>query len=166
MRDLEKIKMGFVLNKMKEVAMTAEKRKNLVTIVYEKELGSLIRDFLNGDTYDVASAADGMDAFHKLAKEYFDLIITDVQMPGLGGVNLLPRLRRIQPWARLIVIPTKRMKRRDREIMESAADICLEKPFRIEQLKEIIQRMFSATDGQAIPSKKEWESGRLSLEVG
>ena len=102
----------------------------------------------------------------KLAKEYFDLIITDVQMPGLGGVNLLPRLRRIQPWARVIVIPTKRMKRRDRQIMESAADICLEKPFRIEQLKEIIQRMFASTDGQAIPNKKEWESGRLSLEVG
>ena len=146
--------------------MAAEERRNFVTIVYEKELESLLRDFLNGDTYDVVSAADGMDAFHKLAKKYFDLIITDVQMPGLDGVNLLPRLRRIQPWARVIVIPTKRMTRRDRQIVESAADICLEKPFRIEQLKEIIQRMFVPTDGQAISSKKEWESGRLSLEVG
>ena len=87
-------------------------------------------------------------------------------MPGLGGVNLLPRLRRIQPRARVIVIPTRRMNRRDRQIMESKADICLENPFRIEQLREIIQRMFAATDGQAIPTKKEWESGRLSLEVG
>lgn len=146
--------------------MTAEKRKKLVTIVYEKELESTIRDFLNGDAYDVASAVDGMDAFHKLAKEYFDVIITDARMPGLGGVSLLPRLRRIQPWARLIVIPTRRMKRKDWKIMESTADICLEKPFRIEQLKEIIQRMLAPADGQKTLGKKEWESAHLSLEVG
>jgi len=30
------------------------------------------------------SAKDGLDAFHKLAKNYYDMIITDIQMPGLG----------------------------------------------------------------------------------
>ena len=146
--------------------MNAEKRRKLVTIIYEEELRSLIRGFLDGDTYDVASAADGLDAFHKLAKEYFDLIITDARMPGLDGVNLLPRLRRIQPWARVIVIPTKRMKRGERQIIESAADVCLEKPFQVERLKRIIQKMFTTAEDEVFQGKKEWESGRLSLEVG
>ena len=146
--------------------MNAEKKRNLVTIVFDEELRSLLQDFMNGDEYGVESAKDGLDAFHKLAKKYFDLIITDFQMPGLGGVNLLPRLKMIHPWARVIVIPTKRMTRNERQIVESTADVCLEKPFQLDQLKKIVQRIFASIEKGVNSSEEEWKSGRLSLEVG
>ena len=63
--------------------MNAEKKRNLITIVLDEELRSLLQDFMSGDEYGLESARDGLDAFHKLAKKYFDLIITDFQMPGL-----------------------------------------------------------------------------------
>jgi len=146
--------------------MNAEKKRNLITIVFDGKLRSLLRDFMSGDEYGVESAQDGLDAFHKLAKKYFDLIITDFQMPGLGGVNLLPRLRMIQPWARVIVIPTKKIKRRERQIVESAADACLEKPFELNQLKKIIQGMFPPPEDKVISTEEGWKRGPLSWQLG
>jgi DNA-binding response OmpR family regulator len=150
----------------KEVAMDAEKKRKFITIVYDPGLRSLLQDFFDDDQYEVESASDGLEAFHKLAKKYFDLIITDCQMPGLGGVDLLPRLKRIHPWARVIVLPAKRMKRQEKKIMESAADVYLVKPFQLNDLKMIIQRMFHAPDDKPLPTEEGWKSGRLSMEVG
>ena len=146
--------------------MNAEKKRNLITIVFDEELRSLLQDFISGDEYGVESAQDGLDAFHKLAKKYFDLIITDFQMPGLGGVNLLPRLRMIQPWARVIVIPTAKVKRGQRKIIESAADACLERPFEVGQLRTTIQKMFVGVEDKAVPTEEGLKPGSLSLEVG
>ena len=146
--------------------MNDEKKRKLVTIVFDEKLRSLLQDFMNGDEYGVESAKDGLDAFHKLAKKYFDLIITDFQMPGLGGVKLLPRLKQIQPWARVIVIPTRKIKRRERQIVESAADACLERPFQLNQLRMIIQGMFPPPQGTVISPGEDWKRGQLSWQLG
>ena len=70
--------------------MNAEKKRKIVTLVYDQELQSLLKDFIPGREYELESAHDGLDGFHKLAKTYFDLIITDFRMPGLGGVKSSP----------------------------------------------------------------------------
>jgi CheY-like chemotaxis protein len=145
--------------------MNAEKKRKIVSLVYDQELQSLLKDFIPGREYELESAHDGLDGFHKLAKTYFDLIITDFRMPGLGGVNLLPRLKRIQPWARVIVIPTASVSRNQRRIIGSAADICLEKPFQIEQVKMAIQKILSSGERKPIPTGETWDPGRLSLET-
>lgn len=145
--------------------MTADKKRKLVTIVFDEELRSVLQDFINGDEYGVESVRDGLEAFHKLAKIYFDLIITDAQMPGLGGINLLPRLKQIQPWARIIVIPTKKITRRERQIMVSAADACLEKPFQLNQLRTVIQGFFPPAMDKAVSTEEELERGHLSWQL-
>ena len=145
--------------------MNAEKKRKIVTLVYDQGLQSLLKDFLSGREYELESAHDGLDGFHKLAKTYFDLIITDFRMPGLGDVNLLPRLKRIQPWARVMVIPTARVNRNQRRMIESAADVCLEKPFQMEQVKMVIQKILSSGERKPLPAGDTWESARLSLET-
>jgi DNA-binding NtrC family response regulator len=146
--------------------MSTEKMRKVVTIVFDPGLRALLSDFMSSNSYGVESANDGLDAFHKLAKSYFDLIITDMQMPGFGGVALLPRLKRIQPWARVIVIPTKRIKRRERQIVESSADACLEKPFNLNQLKTVIQGILPMAEDARPSTDQRWNQGALSLQAG
>jgi len=122
--------------------MNIEKTHRGVTIVFDPELRTLLNDFMSSHEYGMESAKDGLDAFHKLAKNYYDMIITDMQMPGLGGVDLVPRLKRIQPWARVVVITTRKISRKERQIIESAADVCIEKPFEVRQLTNVIQGIF------------------------
>jgi CheY-like chemotaxis protein len=143
--------------------MKVENKRKIVTLIYDEELQSLLKDFISGSEYDLESAHDGLDGFHKLAKSYFDLIITDFRMPGLGGENLLPRLKLIQPWAKVIVIPTARVKREQRRVIESAADFCLEKPFQIEQLKTVIQKLLFPGEKKFPQALEALESRKLSL---
>jgi len=146
--------------------MNTEKKRKMVIIVYDPGLRAILSDFMSNQEYEVDSAKDGLDAFHKLAKNYYDLIITDMQMPGLGGVNQVPRLKRIQHWARVIVIPMRKIKRKERPILESAADVCIEKPFTVNQLKNIIQDMFPLAGEETVPTDKEWTRGTLSWQIG
>jgi two-component system, OmpR family, response regulator VanR len=145
--------------------MNTEKTRKVVTIIFDPGLRALLNDFMSSHTFGVESANDSLDAFHKLAKNYFDLIITDMQMPGFGGVALLPRLKRIQPWARVIVIPTRRIKRRERQIVESSADACIEKPFNLGQLKTVIQGIFPMAEDTGPSTDQHWNQGALSWQA-
>ncbi len=146
--------------------MSAQNKRRIITVVFDRALKSALEAGLTDGRYTVEHTADGLDAFHRLAKNYFDLVITDFRMPGLDGVYFLPRLKRIQPWARVIVVPTKRVLRREREILESSSDLCLEKPLQMSQLQKAIQKIFAAADQNVVPGKKDWKSGPLSWEVG
>lgn len=54
----------------------------------------LIRDALNqAGYYDVDEAENGREALDKFVDNHFDLVISDVMMPGMGGMELLNRLR-------------------------------------------------------------------------
>lgn len=59
-----------------------------------------LRSILAGEGYDVTEAVDGGEAFDAIMRETFDLLITDLQMPGMDGyallsaVSLLPKHRR------------------------------------------------------------------------
>jgi DNA-binding response OmpR family regulator len=139
--------------------MNTEKKRKLVTIVFDQELRGILNDFMSNHEYEVESAKDGLDAFHKLARNYYHLIITDVQMPGLGGVDQVPRLKRIQPWARIIAIPMRKITRKERAILESSADVCIEKPFALSQLKTVFHGMFPQFEGTNVLNRPRVEQG-------
>jgi two-component system, NtrC family, response regulator PilR len=145
--------------------LNIEKKRKLVTIVFDPELRNILNDFMSNPEYGMDSAKDGLDAFHKLAKNYYDLIITDMQMPGLGGIDQLPRLKRIQPWARIVVISMKKIRRNERQVLESTADVCIEKPFMLGQLKTAIQEMLLLAEGKIPPTDKEWNKRVLSWQI-
>ncbi|HXG46749.1 MAG TPA: adenylate/guanylate cyclase domain-containing protein, partial [Methylomirabilota bacterium] len=54
---------------------------------------SLIIDSLRGEGYYIAEAADGLEAFEQMAAKPFDVIILDLEMPGMGGFEVLERMK-------------------------------------------------------------------------
>lgn len=88
--------------------MEALKNHNHIVriLVFEddEEMMSLLKDFLEGERFETDSVSNGSDAFRKPVKELFDLIITDIRMPGLTGLDIIPELKKLQPEASIIVI--------------------------------------------------------------
>ena len=70
----------------------------------DEEMRSLLKDILEEEGYEADSVSNGSDAVQKLLNEPFDIIITDIWMPGLTGLDILPGIRRLQPKAYVIVI--------------------------------------------------------------
>jgi CheY-like chemotaxis protein/anti-sigma regulatory factor (Ser/Thr protein kinase) len=58
-------------------------------------LRELIREVLEEDGHAVTTAADGVEALEKLASQSFDLVLTDVGMPRMDGIELLAHIRKL-----------------------------------------------------------------------
>jgi len=60
----------------------------------DEELCEMLGEYLRGEGFDVAIAHDGEAALERLAREAFDLVVLDVMMPRLNGLDVLRELRR------------------------------------------------------------------------
>jgi len=105
------------------------RRKRVLVIDDSLTVRELERKLLAGRGYDVAVAVDGMDGWNVLRAEQFDLVITDVDMPRMDGIELVSRVRGD---ARLMQLPVMIVSYKDREQdrergMQAGADYYLAK---------------------------------------
>jgi len=131
------------------------RKKRILVIEDDREMRSLLQDFLEEEGYAVGCVDDGSEAFRKLAKESSDLIITDIRMPGLSGLDILPGLKKIQPGASVIVITAFGSEDIQQRVLDRGGDAYLEKPLQLEELKTLVNRLLSPRGGKGekeIPS--------------
>jgi CheY-like chemotaxis protein len=86
-------------------------RRRPRVLVVEDSVGvrELQRVILEGAGYDVSTAVDGNDGASRLASDPVDLVLTDVEMPGMDGFTLTRQLRRSRGWEHVpVVIMTSR----------------------------------------------------------
>jgi len=122
----------------------APRKKKILVIEDDAEMRSLLKDFIEEEEgYEADSVGDGSEAFRKLAKEHFDLILTDIRMPGLSGMDILPGLKKLQPRSLIIVITAFGSEEVYRRALERGADSYLEKPIHFDELRKLMQKMVS-----------------------
>ena len=83
----------------------AEKLKHRILVVDDDEsTRECIAELLASQGYDVSTAEDGFDALLQLTKAPPDVVISDLNMPGMSGFELLPVVRRVLPRTLLIAM--------------------------------------------------------------
>jgi len=95
-----------------DASATDARRKRVLVVDDSLTVRELERKLLAGRGYDVAVAVDGMDGWNVLRAEPFDLVITDVDMPRMDGIELVTRIR---GEARLRQLPVMIVSYKDRE---------------------------------------------------
>ena len=113
----------------------------IMIIEDDKEMRSLLKDFLEEEGFATDSASNGVDALQMLSKDHFDLVITDIRMPGLTGLDILPRIRRLKPEIPIIVMTAYGSDDVRRRSLERGATIYLEKPIHLSKLRAVIREM-------------------------
>ncbi len=94
-----------------DAAGAAAKRKRPRVLVVEDSVGvrELQRVILEGAGYDVVTAVDGSDGAARLGQAPVDLVLSDVEMPGMDGFTLTRKIRRTRGWENVpVVIMTSR----------------------------------------------------------
>lgn len=118
--------------------MPANSKRGLKVLVAEDEpLAALvIEDVLTGEGHAVALAQDGMEALDLAGRDRFDLLLTDLAMPRLDGLDLIRRLRQSQPLLPVVVMTGFLSPAAAQELRDQARPpvALLQKPFEIDRL--------------------------------
>jgi len=123
----------------------------IMIIEDDEAMRSLLEDFFEEEGFETDSASNGADALRILSKDPLDLIVTDIRMPGLTGLDILPRLRRLKPETPIIVMTAFGSEDVRRRSLERGATTYLEKPIHLSQLRTLIHEMISEKEKRVSP---------------
>ncbi|MDD3234789.1 MAG: response regulator [Candidatus Cloacimonetes bacterium] len=115
------------------------KPKTIMVVDDEQNIREIISEFLQEVGYSVNTAVDGLDALDKLAHEEYDLYIIDVYMPRMGGLDLIVKIKEIQPLAVIIVTTGYSSIDIAVKAIRAGAFHYLTKPIQAEELLKIVE---------------------------
>jgi len=104
----------------------------------EKHIRDSCIKLLQRKRFDAEGAADGVEALEKIGKEAYDLVLLDIRMPGMDGIEVLRRAKKIAPDILVLVLTGHGTIDTANEAMELGAAGFIRKPIAIEDLAESI----------------------------
>jgi CheY-like chemotaxis protein len=133
----------------------------------DKRLAAALNSLLSEENHSVVVCENGLEGIQKCREEKFDLVITDLMMPGATGLDLLRETRRISPET-LVVLVTgyASLESAVQAIREGAYDY-IAKPFKLEEIKVLIhnasERIRLAHENERL--LKELQSAYNQLQI-
>ena len=98
-----------------------------------------ISDVLDAVGYGVSTAHDGYRAIELAKDSSFDVLLTDIKMPGLNGVELYKIIKKVRPLIRAIMMTAYSVEDLINEALDAGASEVLTKPLDVERLLSIIE---------------------------
>jgi two-component system, NtrC family, response regulator HydG len=126
-----------VLRHMPRIRGNAVKRKILLVDDNEDFLDST-RDVLEDEGYEVETASSGEEAIRRVEEAPVDLVVMDIKMPGLNGVESFMQMKRHRPGIPVIMCTAYIVDGLIRQALEEGAYTVLNKPFEMELLLNTI----------------------------
>ena len=119
--------------------MTITSRYNRYSILVadnDPPMVELLYDILADEGYAVTQAASGEAAVEALGKQYYDLVISDLEMGGLSGIEVLKKAKAPNPPTRVIILTGNSDVRYAIQAIRHEVDDYLLKPFTVDELLE------------------------------
>jgi DNA-binding response OmpR family regulator len=121
--------------------MESEHSKRILVVDDEKKMCLMLRKFLRQEGYNCQSTTDPAEALAMLEQNDFDLVISDIRMQGMSGLELLRELRLKRPGVDTIIMTGFTSEHTYSDIIEAGAADFIGKPFRLPELKAKIERV-------------------------
>ena len=111
----------------------------------DKNLGYILKSYLNAKGYPTVLSTDGMEALNRFENEAFDFVILDTVLPGLDGYSLTERIRQYDKEIPIVFISSKTSRVDVSKGFEVGADDFITKPFSIDELLERVNAICKRT---------------------
>jgi len=133
--------------------------KNLIAIIEDDELiRSMIQINLNKNNYDTYAFASCEEVTSLVSMKKYDLIIMDIILPGISGIELLKNLRKLQIFTPVMMVSVKEDLKSKLDALDIGADDYLVKPF---NLDELIARVNALIRRNKFPNKKRYKLNKI-----
>jgi len=110
--------------------------RQVIVVDDEENIRNLLSDFFSFHGYEAVSAGNGKEALDILKNKSCTLLITDLDMPKMSGIELVDTIRMLNIQLTIIGMSVKDKKA---EFMRAGADYFLCKPFNFQYLKSILK---------------------------
>ncbi len=142
---------------------------NLLIVDDEQSYRQLLSLVFDGENHIIRTAMNGREAMELLHEEPADVIITDVKMPDMNGIELLRAAREQYPDIGVVLMTAFATVETAREAFKLGADDFIQKPFDVEELKIIVKkaldRQVLITENRAF-KRAQRERGSISNIIG
>ncbi|MCW5958711.1 MAG: sigma-54-dependent Fis family transcriptional regulator [Pyrinomonadaceae bacterium] len=142
---------------------------NLLIVDDEQSYRQLLSMVFDGENHSIRTAMNGREAMKLLQDEPADVIITDVKMPDMNGIELLKAAREALPDIGVVLMTAFATVETAREAFKLGADDFIQKPFDVEELKIIVKkaldRQVLITENRAF-KRAQRERGSISNIIG
>jgi two-component system chemotaxis response regulator CheY len=119
----------------------------ILVVEDNRDTRDLLHLYFTNANFAVATAVDGEDGIHKATAERPDVILTDLSMPKMNGIEMIKVLRRQSATANIpILVFTARGYTTTKEAMEAGADQTFYKPFDFDALVEVIRGLLANSE--------------------
>ena len=128
--------------------------KKIMVVDDEAGIRSLLFDVLSSQGFRVTLAKDGRDSLDQLEGCRFDLLITDIDMPRLNGLDLLKTMKKTGRREKVILMTGRPMDRNDLGMDMPPVFDLLQKPFRMNSFIEVVSSALSQPGNNRIKRRQ------------
>ncbi len=116
----------------------------------EAEVRHLLRQYLSNEGYSVDTAPTGEEGLDKLSVSKYNVVVCDIKMPGINGIETMERIKQHDPSIEVILITGYSSVTSAIESMKKGAFDYVKKPFKLEELDILIQRAVERRNTQML----------------
>lgn len=122
------------------MSLPPEDRPRVLVVDDEKVIRDMLADFLGMEGYYVRTAEDGTSALNELSKTHYDLVISDLKMPRMGGIALLEEIGKTAPSSLTVIMTGFGTVETAIDAMKRGAYDYVLKPFKLDEVMHVVQR--------------------------
>jgi DNA-binding response OmpR family regulator len=113
--------------------------KRILVVDDETNMRATLADILSDEGYIIDTAVDGLSAVEMCGQQTYDVVLMDVRMPGIDGVEAFRRIRRLNESVRVVMMSAYSQNDLKRAVLDEGAVAFLSKPLDIENVIGLIQ---------------------------
>ena len=131
-------------------------KKKILIVDDEVDSCDILRDILTDGGYDTSASLSSRSALARIKKIRPDLVLLDIKMPGMDGIELLKRVKQRDKKIAVVMITAYADVDTARESMRLGASDYITKPFDIELIKAVVREVLAVrAPRKALPGRKK-----------
>jgi cyclic di-GMP phosphodiesterase len=119
--------------------MPADSRSRILLVDDEVEITEILSDLLSGE-YECLSASSAEQALERLPGSEFHLVVSDITMPGMSGLEMIPRVKELSPHTVVVMLSGMQTVESAIGALRHGAFDYLMKPFDLRQVQVVVKR--------------------------
>jgi DNA-binding response OmpR family regulator len=113
--------------------------KTLLVVDDEFEICAFLKTFFEERDFIVRTAVSGESALREIEKEKPQVVLLDIQMPGMNGMSTLRKIKQVFPGVKVIMVTAVETREKIEEAIRLGADNYITKPLSLEYLEKDVQ---------------------------